>query len=120
MREGLIEMMDNAKIEEQYKLYKQRQEEKAKEEQKEKEATLKRRAELKERLEKIQKACEPHPATVTKAHKCTSCHAIIPKGSRVIVEGQTRQVHVMYNYGSTLTEFRTIYFCNACRPVTEA
>jgi uncharacterized protein with PIN domain len=113
-------MMDNAKVEQQHQLYLKHREEKHLEEEAAKAETLKRRAELAERLAKIQKACEPHAATVIKAHKCTSCHATIPKGSRVMVEGNVTRVPISYAAGSSIAQFRSVYFCNACRPVKEA
>ena len=102
---------DENKIQQQFKIYQLRREEKLLAEAAEKLAKEKEIAKAKEKLAQIQKACAPHPVTTAKAHKC-GCGAVIPKGSRVMVEAEVTGYGYPEGY-----HFRSRYYCNSCKVV---
>jgi hypothetical protein len=110
---------DETKIQEQLKIYKLKREAKLLAEAAQKLEQEKRQAEMQTKIAAIQKACAPKPVTITKPHKCTGCGAIIPKGSRVMVEGEVRRAPAMYLH-SSVPVFRSLYYCNCCRALTES
>lgn len=110
---------DENKIQEQFHLYQLKREEKVKAEAAEKLEQERHRAEVQATIAKMHEALKPHPATISKAHKCTCCGAVIPKGSRVMVEGEATKVWITFG-GSSYHSFRSLYYCNDCRKVEEA
>ena len=113
-------VFNNDKVMARYEEFKRKREENRLAEEVEQLEREKRRAETQERLAKLQKALEPHPATVSKSHKCAGCKAVIPKNSRVMVEGEMYHVPISYVAGSTITKFTSKYYCNKCRKTVEA
>lgn len=112
--------MNPEKIQEQYQIYKAQQAAKKAEEEAEKLAKEQRHAELEARLAKIRETLKPHAVTIAKAHKCAGCKATIAKGARVIVEGQMTRIPISYASGSTIASFKSLYYCNHCKPLPEA
>jgi hypothetical protein len=106
-------MMDNAKVEEQYKLYKLRQAEKDQEKTAEKQENERKRAEKdafwKAKVEQANRKI----VTCRIPHKCADCGALIPAGSRVHVRAFFGNIAVNGGYTAG---FESRYYCTKCRP----
>ncbi len=107
--------MDNAKIAEQYRIYKQKEATRKETEAAEKLAKEKEVAELMEKLKADKKPRGLHPVTTRKCHVCRKCKALILGQQRVMVDSIVTGFGYPEGY-----HYKTYYYCNKCCKVEEA